>query len=208
MRKNDAAAMPLAKRFEHAYRVTSSPRFLGMEGLGNEVPYFIFSYSSDDEPRVGVERRRLINKVRTAAGVAVCDIDLWAVASELWRETGQWEQMLAAESSLPKSVFGEAVGNVVSPGPHLSPRIARIVAEQDPRPEVVMLANVGRLFPMVRSHTILNTLQPLLSDVPVVLLFPGSYRQSPTQGSSLVLFDQLTDDDYYRAFDLLEMEVS
>jgi hypothetical protein len=207
MRKNDAAAMPLVDRFEHAYRVVSSPGFLAMEGLGNEVPYFILPYPPDDEPRVGVERRRLINRLRTTAGVAVCDIDLWAVASDLWRETGKWEQMLAMEPSLSKSIFGEAVGNVISPGSHLSPRIASIVAEQDPQPKVVILANVGRLFPMVRSHAILNTLQPLFSDIPLVLVFPGSYRQSSTQGSSLVLFDQLTDDDYYRAFDLLELEV-
>jgi hypothetical protein len=199
--------MPLGKRFEHAYAVMSSRRFLGREGLGNEVPYFILPYAPEDEPRVEEERRRLINKLRTTAGVAVCDVDLWAVACDMWQETGQWEQILAAESTMSKSTFGEAVTNVVSPGSHLSPRIVSIVAEQDPRPDVVVLSNVGRLFPMVRSHTILNTMQPLLSDIPVVLVFPGSYRQSPTQGSSLVLFDRLTDDDYYRAFDLLELEV-
>jgi hypothetical protein len=207
MRKNDVNAMPLGKRFEHAYAVMSSRRFLRREGLGNEVPYFILPYASEDEPRVGEERRRLVNKLRTTAGVAVCDIDLWAVATELWKETGQWEQIIRAESSLPKSTFGEAISNVVSPGTHLTPRIASIVAARDPRPDVVILGNVGRLFPMVRSHTILSSMQPLLSDIPIVLLFPGSYRQSPTQGSSLVLFDRLTDDDYYRAFDLLELEI-
>lgn len=207
MRDKHATTMTLTARFEHAYRVMSSASFLGMEGFGNEVPYFILPYAPEDEPRVSGERSRLLNRLRTS-GISVCDIDLWRLASELWEETGQWEQILSAEASLPKAAFCEALGNVISPGSHLSPRIASTVAEQDPQPQVVTLSNVGRLFPLVRSHTILNTLQPLLSDVPVVLLFPGSYRQSPTQGSSLVLFDLLTDDDYYRAFDLLELEVS
>lgn len=207
MTSDRAAAMTLSQRFEHAYRVMSSPSFLGMEGLGNEVPYFILPYSPADEPRVGNERRRLVTKLRTR-GVTVCEVDLWSLATKLWQDTGVWEQMLTSEASLPKVTFGEAVGNAVSPGSYLSPRIASAVAEQDPRPQVVLLSNVGRLFPIVRSHTILNTLQPLLSDIPLVLAFPGSYRQSPTQGSSLVLFDRLTDDDYYRAFDLLELEVS
>jgi hypothetical protein len=206
MKDEHAAAMTLTARFEHAYRVISSTSFLGMEGLGNEVPYFILPYAPVDEPSVSGERSRLLNRLRTS-GVSVCDIDLWRLASDLWDETGQWEQILSAEASLPKAAFGEAVGNVVSPGSYISPRIASAVAEQDPRPQVVVLSNVGRLFPIVRSHTILNTLQPLLSDIPVVLIFSGSYRQSPTQGSSLVLFDRLTDDDYYRAFDLLDLEV-
>jgi hypothetical protein len=185
----------------------ASPSFLAMEGLQGEVPYFILPYQPSDEPRVGEELHRLVNKLRTS-GVAVADVDLWASASQLWRETGQWEQMLAAETTLAKDVFGEAVGNVISPATHLSPRIAATVAAQDPPPKLVVLFNVGRLFPLVRAHTILNTLQPLVSDVPVVLVFPGAYRQSPTQGSSLVLFDRMTDDDYYRAFDLLTLEVS
>ncbi|KAA0021561.1 DUF1788 domain-containing protein [Antrihabitans cavernicola] len=207
MTSDRAVSMTLSERFDHAYRVMSAPSFLGMEGLGNEVPYFILPHPPADQPRVSGERQRLVNKLRTS-GIAVCGIDLWSLASQLWRGTGVWEQMLAAEASLPKATFGEAVGNVVSPGAHLSPCIASAVAEQEPRPQVVLLSNVGRLFPVVRAHTILNTLQPLLSDIPLVLIFPGSFRQSPTQGSSLVLFDRLTDDDYYRAFDLLGLEVS
>jgi hypothetical protein len=197
----------LTERFEHAYRVMSSPRFLKMEGLGNEIPYFILPYTPSDEPSISDERRRLRNRLRTS-GIAVCDIDLWALACDLWQQTGQWEQMLAAEPGLDKDVFGEAVSNVISPGSYLSPAIAQTVAEHAPPPQVVLLSNVGRLFPLVRSHTILNTLQPLLSNLPVVLVFPGSYRQSSTQGSSLVLFDRMTDDDYYRAFDLTDLEVS
>lgn len=207
MSRRSQAPMTLTARFEHAYRVMSSPRFLKMEGLGNEVPYFILPYLPSDEPGVAAERRRLTNRLRTS-GVTVCDVDLWALACALWQETGQWDQMLDAEPGLDKDIFGEAVGNVISPGTHLSPAIAKTVADQDPPPQVVLLSNVERLFPLVRSHTILNTLQPLLSDVPVVLVFPGSYRQSPTQGSSLVLFDRMIDDDYYRAFDLLDLEVS
>ncbi|MGW5750586.1 DUF1788 domain-containing protein [Nocardia rhamnosiphila] len=201
-----AEILTFQERFEHAFQVLSSPSFLRMQGRVNEVPYFILTYVPSDEPRVGAARARLVKRLRSA-GLGICDVDLWSVASDLWRGTGILEQMLAAESSMPKTRFGEAVGNVVSPGTHLAPRINHIVRKQDPSPEVVLLSNIGRLFPLVRAHTILNTLQPLLADRPVVLVFPGSYRQSSTQGSSLELFDQMTDDDYYRAFDLLDQEV-
>lgn len=194
-------------RFEHAYRVMSSESFLSRKSLANEVPYFILPYRPGDEPRVADLRRKLVTRLRTG-GVAVCEVDLWALAGQLWRETGQWDEILAAEPDLDKDVFAEAVGNVVSPSANLAPAIARAVAGSEPAAQVVLLTNVGRLFPLVRAHSILNSLQPLVSDVPVVLTFPGSYEQSPTQGSSLVLFDRMTDDDYYRAFDLLDLEVS
>ncbi|WP_433523886.1 DUF1788 domain-containing protein [Nocardia pseudovaccinii] len=199
--------LPLTARFELAHRVVRTQSFLEMKGQIGEVPYFVLAYRPSDEPNVAGEHRRLVKLLRKE-GIEVCDIDLWRLTTELWTETGQWAQILEHESVLPKDMFGEAVGNVISPREHLSPRIARIVEEQRPRPQVVMLSNVGRLYPLVRAHTVLNTLQPLLADLPVVLMFPGTYRQSPTQGSSLVLFDRLTDDDYYRAFDLLELEHS
>lgn len=198
----------VTERFEHAFEVMQSPNFLSRKSLANEVPYFILPYQPADEPQVGALRRKLVTRLRTTAGVSVCDVDLWSLACQLWQDTGQWEQILAVEPTLPKETFAEAVGNVVSPSTHLSPLIARTVADYQPEAQVVLLANVGRLFPLVRAHAILNTLQPLLSDRPVVLLFPGSYRQSSTQGSSLELFDRMTDDDYYRAFDLMDLEVS
>ncbi|MGQ4599530.1 BREX protein BrxB domain-containing protein [Nocardia sp. R6R-6] len=199
--------LSLTERFELAYRVMRTPSFLEMKGQIGEVPYFVLAYRPSDEPNVAGEHRRLVTRLRKD-GIEVCDIDLWHLATELWSETGVWAQIIEQETALPKEMFGEAVGNVISPREHLSPRITRVVEEQQPRPQVVMLSNVGRLYPLVRAHTVLNTLQPLLADLPVVLVFPGTYRQSPTQGSSLVLFDRLTDDDYYRAFDLLELENS
>lgn len=199
--------LTLTERFETAYRVMRSSNFLEMKGQIGEVPYFVLAYRPSDEPHVAGEHRRLIKRLRND-GIEVCDIDLWKLATDLWEETGQWEQILDHERALSKDTFGEAVGNVISPRDHLAPRIAQTVAEQQPRPQVVMLSNVGRLFPLVRAHTVLNTLQPLLADLPVVLVFPGEFRQSPTQGSALILFDRLTDDDYYRAFDLLELENS
>ncbi|MET9492791.1 BREX protein BrxB domain-containing protein [Nocardia sp. NPDC006630] len=199
--------MTFEQRFEHAYRVMSSSRFLEMKGLGNEVPYFILTYQPQDEPKLAAARDRLLRRLR-GDGTKVCEIDLWALASRLWRATGIFDQILAAEPSMTKSEFGDNVANVVSPVEYLSPLIAEQVRALDPPPKVTVLSNVGRLFPLVRAHAILNTLQPLVSDVPVVLIFPGSFRQSTTQGSSLELFDKLTDDDYYRAFDLLDQETN
>ena len=71
-----------------------------------------------------------------------------------------------------------------------------------------MLTNVGRLYPLVRGTRSSIRCSRCSRPSPIVLVFSGTYRQSATQGSSLVLFDLLTNDDYYRAFDLLDLEYS
>ena len=50
----------------------------------------------------------------------------------------------------------------------------------------------------MRSHNILNNLQHVFDDVPVVLFYPGDYN-----GQTLTLFEAFMDDNYYRAFNLI-----
>lgn len=64
--------------------------------------------------------------------------------------------------------------------------------------DVVMLMGSGRVFPYMRSHSILNNLQHVFDDVPVILFYPGEYT-----GQTLTLFGKFMDDNYYRAFNLV-----
>jgi len=64
---------------------------------------------------------------------------------------------------------------------------------------VVFITGVGKVYPFVRSHTILNNLQEVLDKIPVILFFPGKY-----DGLSLQLFGRFKDDNYYRAFRLVD----
>jgi hypothetical protein len=64
---------------------------------------------------------------------------------------------------------------------------------------IVLLTGVGKCYPVLRAHKVLNNLHQVLDHVPVVMLYPGSY-----DGQELVLFGSLKDDNYYRAFRLVE----
>ena len=64
--------------------------------------------------------------------------------------------------------------------------------------DLILITGVGASWPMMRSHTILNNLHPVLDRTPVVMFFPGSY-----DGQELRLFDTFHDDNYYRAFPLI-----
>ena len=70
---------------------------------------------------------------------------------------------------------------------------------QPPQPgDVVIITGIGRVYPYMRSHNILNNLQHVFDDIPVVLFYPGEYT-----GQSLTLFNEFADENYYRAFNLL-----
>ena len=61
------------------------------------------------------------------------------------------------------------------------------------------LTGVGEVFPFMRIHTLLEALQPYFSDVPILVMYPGEF-----DGRHVKLFDRLTPNDYYRAFNVID----
>jgi hypothetical protein len=47
----------------------------------------------------------------------------------------------------------------------------------------------------MRVHSLLEALQPHFSDIPILVMYPGTF-----DGSYVRLFDKLTPNAYYRAF--------
>ncbi len=73
------------------------------------------------------------------------------------------------------------------------------IKEQVDDYNVVFITGIGKVYPFVRSHNILNNLQEVLDNIPVIMFFPGKY-----DGQSLKLFGKFKDDNYYRAFRLVD----
>ena len=64
--------------------------------------------------------------------------------------------------------------------------------------DLLILWGVGTVYPMLRTHTLLSALHPIMQDTPLLMLYPGRY-----DGHSLRLFNKLAEDHYYRAFQLV-----
>lgn len=195
------AAFPA--RFEHLLRVISSQRFLKMESLGNEVPFFICPY----DPHDAVEMGRLVGQLARRLlqqGIRVVEINLYDLAVELLQTRGIWEEVLAIEPTVSKDQLLELLQGVLDPETHVIPAIGERL--RDTECDVLFLTGVGEVFPYIRSHNVLNNLQSTAKDFPTVLFFPGAYEQSPEAGASLRLFSRLPDDKYYRAFDIYHID--
>ena len=193
----------LSDQEEHLFAVLSGERFLKMEGLSNEVPFFIYPYEPEHALDVARGKKRIKNRL-ASKGIEVREINLYDLSVDVLKQRGDWDEVLEVEPELAKAEFTEMLQSMLNPEQHLAPAIRDQLA--DGEFDIVFLTGVGEVFPYIRSHNVLNNLQSVVVGKPMLMFFPGRYEQSDTLGSSLVLFGRLKDDQYYRAKNILEQE--
>ena len=192
-----------SERFDHLLAVISGKRFLEKQGLGNEVPFFICPYKPEDAVEMNRTRRQLVSNL-LSKGVRVLEIDLYDVAVEILKDRGIWEQVVEMEPETDKSQLKELLQGVLDPETHLAKRIKELLIAEEH--DVLFLSGVGEVFPYIRSHNVLNNLQSVAKEKPLVMFFPGEYTHSLASGAELDLFGKLQDDKYYRAFNIFQYE--
>ena len=197
------AREPLQKRFQHLFDVISSERFLKMQGIGKEVPFFICHFRPEEALEMEKIRYQLINQLEKA-GVSVLDINLYDLSISLLKEIGIFEKTIEVETSAAKDAFLEHLQGSLDPEKYLIPSIAKSIKEHNC--DVIFVSGIGEVYPYIRAHTFLNNLQSTAKEQPTVMFYPGEYRYSPLTGTSLDLFGRLHDDKYYRAFDIFLYE--
>lgn len=186
--------------YQHLLTVISSERFLKMQGLGNEIPFFICPFDPTKTEKMNKEViAPLINQLKHN-GIRALRIDLYDLSIDILKERGIWERTLEVEVDVSKSELKDLLQGVLDPAHHLIPEVAKKMEKDDF--DVMFITGVGEVFPYIRSHTVLNNLQSTAKNKPTIMFFPGEYNQSAEKGSSLNLFGKLLDDNYYRAFNI------
>jgi hypothetical protein len=188
----------LTKKFTHLYNVISSTRFLNKEALGGEIPFFISTYNAKQELQVTEDIKLLINKLESS-GVSVLEINLYDMVCEILEDKGGMERMFKVEKVKSKEKFLKALQSTLNIHEVLMPKIKEKIDSADAK--VYFLTGIGKVFPYIRSHNILNNLQNIAKEAPTVTFFPGDYN-----GHTLNLFGLLKDDNYYRAFNIDKIE--
>ena len=193
----------LQTSFDHLLTVLSGKRFLQKEGLGNEVPFFICPFEASISVEVLRLEKQLVNRLEQS-GIRVLEINLYDLSIEMLKERGIWEQILEIEPSVSKDELKELLQGVLDPEANLVPAIADLLKNNEF--EMLFLTGVGEIFPIIRSHHVLNNLQSTAKEKPTLMFFPGTYTHTLATGASLDLFKRLHDDKYYRAFNIFHCE--
>ena len=194
----------LPEQEEHLFAVLSGKRFLQMEGLSNEVPFFIYPYPPEDALAVAAAKKRIKNRLASAGHRRSSRSTSTTCRSRSSRSaasgTGSWRSSRTrTRPTSARCSRGCSTRSCTSPR-----RSATRLADGDF--DIFFLTGIGEVFPYIRSHNVLNNLQSVVTGKPMLMFFPGRYEQSDTLGSSLVLFGRLKDDQYYRAKNILEQE--
>ncbi len=192
------------EKFQHLLQVISNKRFLQMQGLGKEVPFFICPYeiSEDNQMRTVTEK---LKKNLDKKGIRVLEVNLYDLSVAILKDRGIWDQIIEQEHTWEKEDLLELLQGPLDPETYLVPAIAEEMQKNEF--DVLFLTGVGEVFPYIRSHNLLNNLQSTAKEKPTLLFFPGEYNHSLESGASLNLFNKLPNDKYYRAFNILQYEV-
>ena len=202
--KVDPGMTSLNDRYQHLLTVIGSECFLKMQGLGNEVPFFVCPYRPEDAVDMARLQRQLINKL-AQIGIDVLDINLYDLAVQILKKEGDWEWCMEKEQSISKEELKEELQSMLDVETVLTPAIEEAMTASEF--QVMFISGVGEVFPYIRSHNVLNNLQKTAKEKPTVMFFPGEYTHSLESGASLELFGRLHDDKYYRAFNIYHSEV-
>lgn len=177
-------------------RITSDD-FLQNRGLGNEIGFWIFEYPPEQELLMRDTLEKVIEPglQRHVPSLRHARVNLFELVIELLESRKLLDKAIALQAQKGDDAALAALKGVLN-----QEKLAqRIVAQHRPDElDLMLFTGVGTAYPLVRSHSLLNALHPLMKNTPLLVFFPGRY-----DGYSLRLFNKLSDDHYYRAFRLV-----
>ena len=174
------------------------PSFRENKGLGNEIGFYIFDYDPEYELLIRDRVEFIKDKAKGAYGLNIVEFDLYEIMLEILDSKGYLKKNFIME----EKKGSEQVFTATKKALRLTldnDLLVKYISERLDDADIVFLTGVGKAWPIIRSHTILNNLHRIVEKQPLIMFFPGTY-----DGGSLMLFNYLKDDNYYRAFQLID----
>lgn len=184
----------IPKKFADLFEKIKDEYFLEMKALGGEIPFYISSYNPKQAIEIEKNIALLIKKLKVS-GIEVLELDLYKICLEILEEQELLNSVFEMETSIPKENLMLSLQGILDIESAIVPTMYRKL--ENNIYHVVFITSVGKVYPFLRAHNILNNIQSLIKKVPMLLFFPGEY-----DSLSLKLFGLLKDNNYYRAFNL------
>ena len=189
--------LSLEERLNQILPRLTSRDFLDSKGLGNEIGFWIFDYPPERELEVRsfVSSTVLPALSRQVPPLKVSTVDLLKLVTDLLQERKLLDKAIAMQASKGNDNTLAALRSVLK-----EDKLAQKMASQFDMAslDLMILTGVGSVYPMLRTHTLLSALHPIMGSTPLLMFFPGRY-----DGHGLRLFNTLAEDHYYRAFRLI-----
>ena len=182
----------IKKRLDALRSLIQTPEFLEGRGLSNEVNIRIFCYDPKEEMTVRYFCQRLLQDRNLSC--RLIHYNLYQVFLDICWDKRILDKIPDLEEKRGKNFLLNQLQRMVN-----NETFAKKTQYPDHQTgDVVMITGVGAAYPFIRVHALLDAIQPFLSDVPVVVMYPGTF-----DGRYIKLFNRLKPNAYYRAFNIV-----
>lgn len=181
--------MDLSQRLDEMELAIHKPSFRKGTGRANEVNYWVFDYPPEKELEVRERVEYLKNKNdRGDDDFELVVFDLYDIIIDFLEKKNFMEKCYDFEKKRGIERIVKAVTNSMKVNDDDS-LIVQYIKEHTPENAVVFLTGIGKCYPILRSHKVLNNLHQAFVRCPVVMFFPGTYNEQ-----ELILFNEIKDD--------------
>ncbi|MCI1881448.1 MAG: DUF1788 domain-containing protein [Sporolactobacillus sp.] len=175
------------------------PDFKKERGLSGQANYYVFTYDPRYEMVVRGHVGYLLQRINGDSSVPlhVVECDLYEIILTILQAKGFLAKNFAMEQKNGSERVLKATIHALRLTQDDNQVIAYIRKHVTPG-DLVFITGVGKAFPLIRSHHILNNMFRATDHSPVLLFFPGRY-----DGQELVLFDAIHDENNYRGLPIV-----
>lgn len=195
----------IRSRLDKIKNFVESDSLYNQQSLGGELNFHIFAYEPSDELVIRDYIKTFINNYSYEnSKVKPVFFDLFEMILEILdsKKIGTKSILDMAIEKESKEGTEKLVKSIIG---LLKPEaFVELIKSRLKDSNLVIIAGVGKAYPLVRSHTVLNNLHAVLDKIPVIMFYPGKYDQKELRLFAGNCFDGLKDDNYYRAFKLFE----
>ena len=189
----------LIERLDEMEAAIRKPSFRQSSGRANGVNYWVFDYPPERELEIRERIEYLKNKNQKGTdGFELVIFDLYDIVIDFLEKKNFMEKCYDFEKKRGIERIVKAVNNSMKINDDDS-LVVQYIRDNTPENAIVFLTGIGKCYPILRSHKVLNNLHQAFVRVPVVMFFPGTYNEQ-----ELILFNEIKDDNYYRAFRLVK----
>ncbi len=180
------------ERLDSLRGLIQSREFLEGKGLSNEVNIRIFCYDPKEEMAVRHFTQKLVSD--QSLSCRLVEYNLYKVFLSICDDKRVTDRIPSLEEKKGKRFVLDQLRRMASNEAF----VGKMRYEPHEAGDVILITGVGEAFPFIRVHSLLDAMQPHFSDVPILVMYPGTF-----DGRYVKLFDKLEPNPYYRAFNVV-----
>lgn len=137
----------------------SEDAFLSNKGLSNEVGIHVFCYDPVDEITVRAYFEQLKEQADGAYRLIECD--LYKIFLQICEEKRILKSISRMEETKGKDFLKSKLENVATPEAF----VEKMKYEPHQKGDILLITGVGKVYPFMRSHKILDNIQHIFADI-------------------------------------------